>query len=127
MSAQANVTLNTVVYVPTGLQSGLASWVNRADGTPGAFSLLTESVQSPSATGKVFRAQFKLSVPIVATASTACSCAGDVLRTGNVEVTFLLPNTSTTAERTDLYLRFKDLVASGIFSDAIENLNIPTA
>lgn len=127
MAAQANVTLNSVVYVPTGIKGGILGWVNRADGTPGAFSPLTESLTPPSPTGKVFNATFKVSVPIVATADTACSCAGTVLRFGEAIVTFLLPNTSTTAERTDLYLRLKDLVASSIMTDAVENLTTPNA
>lgn len=127
MSAQSAVTANTVVYSPAGVAGNLASWINRAAGVAGTFSNLTGSVTSPGPQGKVYRATWKLVVPVVATVDTTCACAGAVLRSSQVEVTFLLPTTSTTAERTDLELRFKDLVANGQFTASVNDLVLPTS
>lgn len=127
MAAQANLTLNTVSYVPTGVVAGLAGWINRGSGVPGAFSRASISVNDPGPSGKVYRVTAKLALPTVAATDTDCACAGDVLRTDNVTVEFLLPVSSTTAERTDFYLRLKDLVASAPFVDAVENLNSTTS
>jgi hypothetical protein len=122
MAAQASITLNTVVYVPTGVLNQDAGWINRAGGVPNSFSDADIKVQSPSPGGSVYRVTARLSLPVVAATDTSCVCAGDVLRDGNVTVQFLLPITGTTAERTDLYLRLKDLIASAPFIDAVENL-----
>lgn len=127
MSAQATVTLNTVDYLPAGVAGNLATWLNREDGVPAAFSPLTQSLSSPSVNGKVYRVIFKLAIPVVAEEDTTCACAGALLRTNQFEGTFLLATTSTTAERTDLYLRVKDLVASAAFIAAVENLVNPTS
>lgn len=127
MAAQASVTLNTVAYEPTGIQKGVLGWVNRADGVPGKFSPLTEVLSSPSKGGKVYNATFKLVVPVVAASDSECACAGDVLRYGTFIGTFLLPDTSTAAERTDLRLRAKDLISNSLVTDAVDNLITPNA
>jgi hypothetical protein len=121
MSQQANVTLNTVVYAPAGTSNGIATWANRSGGYGGSFSYLTEKMVT-SGTG-VVRMDFKLTVPIVDTVGTACSCIGDVLRTSSVIISVWVPQNSTAAERTDLKLRIQNLVAATPFTDAVGNLD----
>lgn len=123
MSQQASFTLNTVVYDPAGAPRGKPEWVNRAGGILNSFSEVTQDYREAVGGLKLTTASVKLKVPVVASTDTACTCAGTVLRLGQVEVIFKLDPNSTLAERTDLYLRFKDLVATGYFSGMIENLN----
>jgi hypothetical protein len=123
MSQQANVTLNTVVYAPSGTTNGVSTWANRSGGYGGSFTYLTEKMQPVSPQSGLVRMEFKLTVPIVDTVGTACSCIGDVLRTSSVLITVWVPQNSTAAERTDLKLRIQNLVASTPFTDAVGNLD----
>jgi hypothetical protein len=75
----------------------------------------------------VYRVTAKLSVPIVQTEDTACACAGTLLRTCQGTVEFLLPLTSTTAERTDFYNRLKDLIDDAQLVAAVVDLYLPTS
>lgn len=123
MSQQASVTLNTVVYDPDGAKDGRVIWTNRTGGILNSFSMLYQRFLTAVGGLKLTKVNFKLEVPVVATADTTCSCAGTVLRTGmgTIEVSFA-PD-STLAERTDFYLRLKDLIASDLVKHAIEDLN----
>lgn len=122
MGQQANVTLNTVVYSPAGILSGIAKWVNRTGGILAGFSTLTQRYKDPT-TGTQTKIDFNLSIPVLATTDSACSCIGDVLRTNSAVISFWVAGSSTLAERTDLYLRVKDLVANALVVSAVENLD----
>lgn len=126
MSQQASVTLNTVVYNPSGLRNGVAKWINRASGIVAGFSWFTQSYKDPT-TGTQTKIDFELSIPVLVDADSACGCVGDLLRTSSVRCSVWVASTSTLAERTDLYLRFKDLVANDVFKNAIENLDPATS
>lgn len=120
MGQQANITLNTVVYAPAGSSAGIAKWVNRSAGVKNGFSILTESVKDP-VTGTQVKIDFDLQVPVVATESDTCSCAGSQLRTASAHISVWEAVTCTQAERDDIYLRIVDLVASDAFKAAIKN------
>lgn len=118
----SNITLNTKVYGPVGNIAGTAKWLDRTAGVPNAYSALHIVVKEPAAGVKNFRATAKLLVPVVQTDESACGCPGDFLRQAAYEVTMTSNVGSTTAERTDAYLRFKDLVASPEFIAAFRDL-----
>lgn len=122
MSAQANVTLNSVVYTPGGTNNGVAKWTNRSGGFGTSFSNILEKFVTP-AKSPVVRIEFDLDVPIVATEDSACSCAGDLLRTSTVKISVWVPAASTSAERLDLLTRIQNLVAATPFTDAVHNLD----
>lgn len=122
MSQQAAVTLNTVVYSPAGLLAGVAKWINRTGGILAGFSILTQRYREPT-TGAQTKIDFNISIPVLATADSTCACEGSLLRTNSASVSFWVAGTSTLAERTDLYLRVKDLIATSLVSDAVENLD----
>lgn len=122
MGQQASVTLNTVAYAPAGLLQGVAKWVSRAGGILAGFSVLTQRYREPT-TGVQTKIDFNISIPVLATADSTCGCEGDVLRTNTATVSFWVAGSSTLAERTDLYLRVKDLVATSLVSSAVENLD----
>lgn len=122
MSQQANVTLNTIVYSPSGTSNGVSVWTNRAGGFGGSFTNLTETFKTP-AKGDINRILFTLDVPIVAPADTGFTAAGTVLRKSTVQVSIWVPSDSTTAERLDLFTRIGDLVAATPFANAVKNLD----
>jgi len=126
MSQQAAVTLNTVVYSPAGLRNGVATWISRAAGIVAGFSKLTQQYRDPT-TGTQTKIDFNLSIPVLATADSTCACEGELVRTNSATVSVWVAGTSTLAERTDLYLRLKDLVGSSMFISAVEDLDPATS
>lgn len=123
MGQQAAVTLNTIVYTPDGSQNGIVKWMNRSGGVAGSFSPLTQGVLDNSGARKWTKFTFRLDVPVVATSSDSCACTGSVIRDSRAQIEFWVDPNATLAERTDLYLRVKDLAASTLLSDAVENLS----
>ena len=123
MAQQAAVTLNTVVYSPSGSENGIVKWFNRVGGVLNSFSALTQRFVTGAGGQKLTKVTYRLEVPVVATTDTDCSCAGTLLRTSSCQVDFWLAADSTVAERTDLYLRIKDLIATSTVSNAVENLD----
>lgn len=121
MGQQASFTLNTVVYNPDGSQNGVVRWMDRSGGVSSSFSALTQVYSSNSGARKWNRFTFRLDVPVVATASDACACAGALIRDSQFQIDLRLDPNSTVAERTDIGLRLKDLVSSTAFQDAIKN------
>lgn len=122
MSAQSTLTLNTKAYAPRGNISGVASWALVGDTSfGGAVSNVTESVRGPSKDG-LYRVQFKLNLPKAADGNSSCACDGDILSYSLVNLEITVPRNFTSAERTDLYTRIKDLVSSTVVSDAVSDL-----
>lgn len=122
MAQQANVTLNTIVYAPSGTTNGVSTWANRSGGSGASFTFLKEEFVQPTK-GDVVRMKFSLDVPIVATADSECACIGGLLRTSTIQLSVWVPQSSTAAERTDLYNRLKDLVLSAPVSNGVSNLD----
>lgn len=118
---QANMTLNTKVYAPNGVSNGVAQWANRDGGVRGGFSFVKQTIKDP-VSGTQIKIDHSLVVPVTALNDTSCVCAGDVLRTGSAQISIWVSTASTKAERTDLYLRLKDLVLDPQFIAAIEDL-----
>lgn len=118
---QANLVLNTKTYTPDGVSNGVAQWSNRSDGIAAGFSVVKQTLKNP-VTGTQIKIDHTLVVPVVASVDTACVCAGEKLRESTVTISVWVPASSTTAERTDVYLRLKDLVADTQFIKVIEDL-----
>jgi hypothetical protein len=122
MPAMANVTLNSVVYAPSGSTNGSAQWMNRSGGYGASFSSLKEKFVQPTK-GEVVRIVFELAVPIVSTEDSVCGCAGTLIRTSTVQISVWVPTSSTAAERTDLLARITSLVGATPFTAAVSNLD----
>lgn len=114
----SNITLNTKLYSGSGFIAGVAQWVERGAGILSGFSNLRASLRSDT---KV-RVKWDFDLPVVATEDSACSCAGSILRKGDVAVSIRMDPTMTLAERTDLADRLKDLVQTSQFRDSIISL-----
>jgi hypothetical protein len=122
MAQQANVTFNAVVYASGGMLNGTAIWTNRSAGFGTGFSNFTEKFVQPS-NGAQVKMLFSLDVPIVAAADTGFVAAGTLLRKSTVQVSAWMAADGTSAERTDVYNRLKDLVLSAPVSNGIQNLD----
>lgn len=127
----ANLTLNTVVYNGLGVVNSLASWVARGTGIAAGFAWVKARVNlDPDNLGqkngsKYVRIRWNGNIPILATADSSCACTGEVLRFSDFDITIRAAADSTTAERTDLALRLKDLTASTEFQSSVINLQQP--
>lgn len=115
-----NITLNTKLYSSSGFLNGVAGWTERSAGILAGFSGLRGSLRSDS---KV-RVKWDFNVPIIATEDSACSCAGTVLRKGDVDVSIRMDPSLTLAERTDLADRLVSLVSDVTFRASIINLEM---
>lgn len=123
MSQQASVTLNTVVYGPDGAPDQVPTWTNRDGGILNSFSKLIQRFATGSGGLKLTKINYQIEVPVVATSDSTCSCTGTVLRTSKASISFSLAPDATLAERTDLYLRLKDLIATDLVKNGVEQLN----
>jgi hypothetical protein len=121
------ITLNTKVYNGVGYNpNGQFVYSETSGGVASSFSYLTAKVNV--GTGKADTAvKWNLSVPVVATVDSECSCAGTVLRTDYVRIEVTVPAGATTAERLDLQKRVTELTASAQFKDSILALAQPNA
>lgn len=125
MAAQTALTLNTKAYNPRGKENSIAKWALVGDTTfGGATSQLTVSVGDPSKEG-VSRVRVRLTAPKAASADSACACTGEVISTGLMDATFLVPSNYLGSERTDFRTRIKDFFSSAVFTAAIDNLEAP--
>lgn len=121
------ITLNTKVYNGIGFNpNGQYVFSEKSGGTPSSFSYLT--TKDTVGTGKAgSTVKWNLSLPIVATSDGDCACAGDVMRSYYTKIDITVPAGSSAAERADLYLRLKDLIASTQFKASIEDLSQASA
>lgn len=122
-----SITLNAKVYNFAGFNSNSQSvYKYTGGGLPSSFSYLTDKVNT--GTGKAdSTVRWNLSVPHVATEASACACEGSVLGTDYVRIEVSVSPITTAAERTDLWTRVRDLVASTEFKASVESLTQPSA
>ena len=119
----SNIVLNTLTYVGTGILNGISQWWERSKSLVNAFSLLTNRISyNPSKTVVAW----KLTVPVVREADSACGCAGEVVRTTIADIVIRFDRNATAAERLDVKERIEDLVASTQFASSITDLVQPT-
>lgn len=116
----SNIVLNTKTYSGSGIQNGVAAFVERSGGIAASFSQLKMSERIDTK----IRGKATLDLPVVATEATSCSCPGTVLRVADANLQFRMDTTMTTAERTDFADRLKDLVSSAQFRAMIINLEV---
>lgn len=123
MSQQAAVTLNSVVYNPAGSQNGILYWYDRSGGVANSFSPLTQGFVQNSGARKLTKVTYRVSIPTVADADSACSCTGSVLRTSSFQLDFWIDPNESAAGRADLLARAVSLVGSALVSSAVSNLD----
>jgi hypothetical protein len=109
-----SITLNSKVYNFIGFDpNGVSIYRETSAGVASGFSTLTNKVTVPfdGKTDAVVR--WRLTMPIVATVDSECSCAGTVLRTFRFEDgRITIPPGATAAERTDFQVRVTALTAT---------------
>lgn len=123
MTAFVNLTLATKVFSPDSNNVGTAVWKNRESGFVNGFKTATAKVTSDGSAGKsVSRVRLSLKLPVVASESSACTCAGDILYTNQVSVEFIVANASSVADRTALLTSLKDYLATATVTALVQNL-----
>lgn len=122
-----SITLNAKVYNFAGFNTNGQSVYKYTGGSfPSSFSYLTDKVNT--GTGKAdSTVRWNLSVPHVAESSSECACEGTVLGTDYVRIELSVSPITTSAGRTDLWTRVRDLVASPEFKATVESLTQPSA
>lgn len=121
------IVLNTKSYGFSGFnQAGFSAYRNTDASFPSGFSYLTSKVNTGLG-GKPSNGKWNLSLPHIATASTACSCEGSVLGTDYVRVDYEFSPATSAADRLDAWTRLRDLVASNEFKASMTGLIQPSA
>lgn len=122
-----NLTLNTKTYGATRIDSsGTSYWTERSAGVANGFSVASLSIVDPSAS-KRGRVGFRIDIPTVATADSACVCTGQVLR--DITMTFYadIDGSSSSTEKADALARLVDFVQTAEFAAAFESFTPPSA
>lgn len=119
----STIVLNSLNYVGGNVLNGVSWFRNTVGGLASAFSTLTARVNLTNTHSNVL---WKLVVPIVKGEDSACGCAGDVVRTTNLDISIRFDRAATAAERADVLARVRDLVASSQFGESLSSLNTPT-
>jgi hypothetical protein len=91
------VTPVNLTFVPRGIESGVGETVNNA-GTPIGEKRFTVSMKQ---TGKRFKGEVRLVLPVVVTETINGVSSPKVVRTGYVNLSTSFDETSTEQERTD--------------------------
>lgn len=121
MPSIGTVTLNSVVYYPSGKDGGgNFVWVDRTSAYSSGRSLLS---QTPFVTKNtnVKRVGFKLDFPTVETDPTVCACPGQPLADSVVTIYIDRDSRSSLTDLTELQARLVSLVSSAGFVAAVEN------
>lgn len=121
-----SITLNTKVYNFVGfIQGAIARYLNAGDGTAAGFKTATAKVEEPNSSSQI-KVRWKLKLPTVVS-EAECACPGGVIRENFADVVVTVGTAASNAERTDIALSLKDLVASPEFQASIINLQTPSA
>ena len=122
------ITLNSKTYNFIGFdRNGVSIYQESSAGVPSGFGYLTCRV-IPASGQQPAKVRWRLTMPVVATEDSACSCDGSVLRTyeydeGKVNV----PSSSTSTERTDFATRVKELLATTQYQASVTSLVQPSS
>lgn len=120
-----SIVLNTKTYTFDGFdRNGVAVYTERSGGVPTSFSVLTFGIENGKDSTKI---TIRLSVPVVSTVDSSCSCVGSVQRVSRFTWTLEEPNSGTTVERTDWQARIEALAATVQFEQLLINLVKPTS
>lgn len=112
-----SIVLNSKTYNPDGFdQNAVSQYSERSAGVPSGYSGLSFG-QSRSET--YIKDNLRLTIPVVATTDSDCSCAGTVLRTTRLRLEVENPVTGVLAERQDLLDRLQDLVLTAQFANFV--------
>lgn len=117
-----SIVLNSKTYNSVGFNAnGQSVYKETSAGVPSGFSYLTNKVNT--GTGKTdSTVKWNLSLPVIATADSACSCTGSLLRTDYIRVEATFGASSPLAERTDLLARLRALVLTPEFENSFLSL-----
>lgn len=104
--------------------AGVAKLADRSTGIPIGFPVVTMSIRSPSKTSRNFKVVAKVVVPTLEVTSPSTATGIQPAPTKAYEhfgeLSFILPDRGTEAERANVLAYVKNLIASSVFSDAVK-------
>ena len=124
-----SIVLNSKTYNFAGFDhNGVSVYKVTSSGVPGGFSMLTCKVSTPATSKADAKVMWRLTMPILATADSSCSCEGSVLRVyryddGKVTI----PSGSLAAERADFLARVQSLTGTAQYAASFTSLTQPTS
>lgn len=131
MPAIGNLTINDGVpaahtFNPVNIKNDVASFVDRSGGIAIGFPQVTASLRMPSGKSRVYRAKYKVVLPILEV--TAPSTASGIQPAPTVAYElpfhgeFVIPERATLANRKDILAYAKNFMATSVVTAMIENL-----
>lgn len=118
----STIVLNALNYVGEGIVNGISWFREKSVGLVAGFRTLTARISyNPTKTVVAW----KLVKPVVATESTDCVCAGEILREAIIDITVRLDREATQAERDAIVEDIEDLVATTQFKGSITGFVMP--
>lgn len=123
-----SISLNGKTYNFIGFdRNGVSQYQETSAGVPSGFSYLTCKV-TPGVGNADSVVRWRLTMPVVATDDSDCSCAGSILRTYRYdEGKVSIPATGTAAERTDFAARITELAATTQYVSSVTGLVQPSS
>lgn len=129
MSAIAAITLADSIpanhtFNPVNIdQAGIAKWADRAGGIALGFPIITQTLRSPNKTSRNYRLIVKVVTPVLEVTSPSTSSgiqpaptkAYDLIATVDV----VLPERSTTLQRSDLLAYLKNYLNNSVVTNAV--------
>jgi len=113
-------------FSPVNIDSnGIAKWADRSGGIALGYPTITFSMRQPSKASRAYKVTAKIVTPVleVTSPSTASGIQPAPTLAYNLMATveFVLPERSTLAQRKDVAAYLRNLLISGMFTQATEN------
>jgi hypothetical protein len=112
-------------FAPSRIDGDIARFLEKSASTPDGYMPLSVSLRAPkSGNGSsVYRCQISLAIPVTQTQTINGVDSDTVVRTGRVNVEFILPATGVLQERKDMRQLIVNILEDADVKDVIENLN----
>jgi hypothetical protein len=105
--------------------AGVARWADRSGGIALGYPVISQSLRAPTKSSRNYKLTLKVAVPTLEVTSPSTSTGIQPAPTlayslvGTME--FILPERSSLQERKNLEAYVKNMLANGVFANAIEN------
>lgn len=112
-------------FAPVGINGAVASFADRSGGFSVGYPTITASIANPSKTSRLYKARFKVVLPVMETISNSTMSGIAPAPTKaydlTADVTFLMPERSSLQNRKDILALARNLLANAVATALIEN------
>lgn len=132
MPAIGNIVINDAAatpvahtFSPSGIEGPLAKFDDRSGGISVGFPRITISSIAPTRTSRLYKARFKIVLPVLENTSGSSSNGFTPAPTKaydlTADMTFILPERSTLQNRKDIFAFAKNLLSNATAVAVVEN------